>query len=58
MTWASNYLARFVKEEDGVTIVEMVIIIAVVLILLVPTLKNLGETENERLKEIETMISK
>ncbi len=53
-----GYLNRFVREEDGVTIVEMVIIIAVILILIIPTLSELGTAENDKLKELKDNISK
>ncbi|MFM1655032.1 pilus assembly protein [Brevibacillus sp. B_LB10_24] len=52
------YAGRFVKEEDGVTIVEMVIIIAVILILIIPTLGELGSAEDDKLKELKDKISK
>lgn len=53
-----GYLNRFVREEDAVTIVEMVIIIAVILILIIPTLSELGTAENDKLKELKDNISK
>ncbi|EJL25149.1 hypothetical protein [Brevibacillus sp. BC25] len=54
----ANYVKRFWYEEDGVTIVEMVIIIAVILIVLIPTLTQLGTAEDEKLKELQEKISK
>ncbi len=54
----SDYVKRFWYEEDGVTIVEMVIIIAVILIVLIPTLTQLGTAEDEKLKELQEKISK
>lgn len=53
-----KYLHRFYHEEDGVTIVEMVIIVAVILILIIPTLAELGTAEDEKLKELQEKISK
>jgi pilus assembly protein Flp/PilA len=58
MTTLQEYLHRFYKEEDGVTIVEMVIIVAVILILIIPTLAELGNAEDEKLKELQEKISK
>ncbi|WP_139492560.1 pilus assembly protein [Brevibacillus dissolubilis] len=55
---ASAYLSRFWQEEEAVTIVEMVIIIAVILILLIPTLAELGSTQDEKIKELKEKISK
>ncbi|MBY0089190.1 pilus assembly protein [Brevibacillus sp. M2.1A] len=54
----ADYFNRFWYEEDGVTIVEMVIIIAVILIVLIPTLTQLGTAEDEKLKELQEKISK
>ncbi|WP_409176579.1 pilus assembly protein [Brevibacillus fortis] len=54
----AEYVKRFWYEEDGVTIVEMVIIIAVILIVLIPTLTQLGTAEDEKLKELQEKISK
>ncbi len=54
----ADYVKRFWYEEDGVTIVEMVIIIAVILIVLIPTLTQLGTAEDEKLKELQEKISK
>ncbi|GEC93209.1 pilus assembly protein [Brevibacillus brevis] len=54
----ADYFKRFWYEEDGVTIVEMVIIIAVILIVLIPTLTQLGTAEDEKLKELQEKISK
>jgi len=53
-----SYAKRFWREEDAVTIVEMVIIIAIILILLIPTLQELGTAEDEKLKELKEKISK
>ncbi|MEJ8547124.1 pilus assembly protein [Brevibacillus borstelensis] len=58
MTLITDYIRRFAQEEDGVTIVEMVIIIAIILIVLIPTLQNLGSAEDARIQELETQISK
>jgi|GEM_PF-612249 len=58
MQAASEYVKRFFREEDGVTIVEMVIIVAVILILIIPTLAELGTAEDEKLKELKEKISK
>lgn len=58
MTIIGSYLKRFWQEEDGVTIVEMVIIVAVILILIIPTLASLGEAEDGKLKELQEKISK
>ncbi|CAM5778479.1 MULTISPECIES: hypothetical protein [Brevibacillus] len=58
MTLITDYIRRFAKEEDGVTIVEMVIIIAIILIVLIPTLQNLGSVEEARIQELETQLSK
>nr|WP_065067625.1 pilus assembly protein [Brevibacillus sp. WF146] len=58
LTFVHEYVRRFAREEDGVTIVEMVIIIAVILILIIPTLATLGEAEDAKLKELEEKISK
>lgn len=58
MAAITDYVKRFWYEEDGVTIVEMVIIIAVILILIIPTLTQLGEAEDEKLKELHEKISK
>lgn len=43
MSLIANFFQRFWSEEDGVTIVEMVIIVAVILILIIPTLASLGK---------------
>ncbi|QDX92006.1 pilus assembly protein [Brevibacillus laterosporus] len=53
-----HYAKRFWKEEDAVTIVEMVIIVAVILIFLIPTLVELRTTEDQKLKELQEKISK
>ncbi|QOS98563.1 pilus assembly protein [Brevibacterium sp. JNUCC-42] len=53
-----HYAERFWKEEDAVTIVEMVIIVAVILIFLIPTLVELRTTEDQKLKELQEKISK
>ncbi|MET3291361.1 pilus assembly protein [Brevibacillus fluminis] len=53
-----GYVQRFMREEDAVTIVEMVIIVAVILIVVLPTLQNLGSAENERLEEMESKLRK
>lgn len=53
-----SYFTRFLQEEDAVTIVEMVIIVAVILILIIPTLGELGTAEDEKLKELKDSISK
>ncbi len=53
-----SYLTRFMREEEAVTIVEMVIIVAVILILVIPTLGELGTAEDEKLKELKESISK
>ncbi|MFY0545781.1 pilus assembly protein [Brevibacillus sp. H7] len=53
-----EYLNRFIHEEDAVTIVEMVIIVAVILILIIPALSELGTAEDEKLKELKDKISK
>jgi pilus assembly protein Flp/PilA len=58
MEKALEYFKRFYREEDAVTIVEMVIIVAVILIVLIPTLVELGATEDEKLKELQEKISK
>jgi pilus assembly protein Flp/PilA len=58
MTTLRDYWRRFHTEEDGVTIVEMVIIVAVILILIIPTLAELGTAEDEKLKELQEKISK
>jgi pilus assembly protein Flp/PilA len=58
MTTLREYWHRFHTEEDGVTIVEMVIIVAVILILIIPTLAELGTAEDEKLKELQEKISK
>jgi pilus assembly protein Flp/PilA len=58
MSAVMNYLERFYREEDGVTIVEMVIIVAVILILIIPALAELGTAEDEKLKELKEKISK
>jgi pilus assembly protein Flp/PilA len=58
MQMAREYVKRFYREEDGVTIVEMVIIVAVILILIIPTLAELGTAEDEKLKELKEKISK
>jgi pilus assembly protein Flp/PilA len=58
MSIITQYLNRFWQEEDGVTIVEMVIIIAVVLMLVIPALQTLGEAEEAKLQEISDKISK
>ena len=58
MSVISNYFKRFWHEEDGVTIVEMVIIVAVILILIIPTLSSLGEAEDAKLKELQEKIGK
>jgi pilus assembly protein Flp/PilA len=58
MEKALEYAKRFYREEDAVTIVEMVIIVAVILIVLIPTLVELGATEDEKLKELTEKISK
>ncbi|MGE5702083.1 MAG: pilus assembly protein [Clostridia bacterium] len=52
------YAKRFVQEEEAVTIIEMVIIIAVILVVVFPTLKSLGEAEDARLKEMEGNLQK
>jgi pilus assembly protein Flp/PilA len=54
----TNYLKRFVREEDGVTIVEMVIIVAVILILIIPALADLGTAEDEKLKDLRQKLDK
>jgi len=53
-----SYVKRFIQEEDGVTIVEMVIIIAVILILIIPALGELGQVEDEKIRELKEKISK
>ncbi|RAP27200.1 pilus assembly protein [Brevibacillus laterosporus] len=53
-----HYAKRFWIEEDAVTIVEMVIIVAVILIFLIPTLVELRTTEDQKLKELQEKISK
>ncbi len=53
-----SYARRFVKEEDAVTIVEMVIIVAVVLIAVIPALVSLGETENSKLEQLKDGLGK
>jgi pilus assembly protein Flp/PilA len=58
MKMVREYVRRFLREEDGVTIVEMVIIVAVILILIIPTLAELGTAEDEKLKELKEKISK
>lgn len=58
MNYIVHYAKRFWKEEDAVTIVEMVIIVAVILIFLIPTLVELRTTEDQKLKELQEKISK
>ncbi len=58
MEAVASYVRRFLREEDAVTIVEMVIIIAVILILIIPTLADLGSAEDDKLKELREKISK
>ncbi|AYB40387.1 MULTISPECIES: Flp family type IVb pilin [Brevibacillus] len=58
MNYIVHYARRFWKEEDAVTIVEMVIIVAVILIFLIPTLVELRTTEDQKLKELQEKISK
>jgi pilus assembly protein Flp/PilA len=58
MELVKNYMTRFYREEDGVTIVEMVIIVAVILILIIPALADLGTAEDEKLQELTEKISK
>ncbi len=58
MDMVRNYAKRFLEEEDGVTIVEMVIIVAVILILIIPALAELGTAEDEKLKELTEKINK
>lgn len=58
MNNVTDYVRRFMREEDAVTIVEMVIIVAVILIVVFPTLQNLGTAENERLEEMESKLRK
>lgn len=58
METVKHYVKRFYQEEDGVTIVEMVIIVAVILILIIPALAELGTAEDEKLKELTEKINK
>ncbi|MGC5328626.1 pilus assembly protein [Brevibacillus sp. SYSU BS000544] len=58
MDLIQSYFTRFLQEEDAVTIVEMVIIVAVILILIIPALGELGTAEDEKLKELKDSISK
>ncbi|MDH4619812.1 pilus assembly protein [Brevibacillus sp. AY1] len=58
MSMITQYLKRFWQDEDGVTIVEMVIIIAVILMAVIPALMALGEAEEARLQEITDKLSK
>ena len=58
MELIKQYASRFYREEDGVTIVEMVIIVAVILILIIPALAELGTAEDEKLKELTEKINK
>lgn len=58
MSKVADYARRFMREEEAVTIVEMVIIVAVILIVVFPTLQNLGSAENERLEEMESKLRK
>ncbi|HZG16177.1 MAG TPA: pilus assembly protein [Candidatus Bathyarchaeia archaeon] len=58
MELIKHYASRFYREEDGVTIVEMVIIVAVILILIIPALAELGTAEDEKLKELTEKINK
>ncbi|AIG24528.1 pilus assembly protein [Brevibacillus sp. 7WMA2] len=58
MNYITHYARRFWKEEDAVTIVEMVIIVAVILIFLIPTLVELRTAEDQKLKELQEKISK
>lgn len=54
----TDYARRFFNEEDGVTIVEMVIIVAVVLLVVFPVLVDLGSAEKNRLEELEKNLAK
>ncbi|MDN9012682.1 Flp family type IVb pilin [Brevibacillus laterosporus] len=58
MNYITHYAKRFWKEEDAVTIVELVIIVAVILIFLIPTLVELRTAEDQKLKELQEKISK
>ncbi|MCR8987325.1 pilus assembly protein [Brevibacillus laterosporus] len=58
MNYITHYARRFWKDEDAVTIVEMVIIVAVILIFLIPTLVELRTAEDQKLKELQEKISK
>lgn len=58
MSTVTQYLNRFWHEEDGVTIVEMVIIIGVVLLAVIPALIDLGEAEDAKLQELKDKLSK
>lgn len=58
MSMVTQYLNRFWHEEDGVTIVEMVIIVGVVLLAVIPALVSLGEAEDAKLQELTDKLSK
>jgi pilus assembly protein Flp/PilA len=58
MSMVTQYLNRFWYEEDGVTIVEMVIIVGVVLLAVIPALVSLGEAEDAKLQELTDKLSK
>lgn len=58
MSMVSQYLKRFWHEEEGVTIVEMVVIVAVILMVVIPALVTLGQAEEARLEEIADKLSK
>jgi pilus assembly protein Flp/PilA len=50
-------LKRLVKEENGQGLVEYVLIIALVAIICMVVLRQLGNTANTKLDEIETEIA-
>ena len=58
MSMVAKYLHRFWHEEDGVTIVEMVIIVGVVLLAVIPALVSLSEAEDAKLQELTDKLSK
>ncbi|WP_400161805.1 Flp family type IVb pilin [Brevibacillus sp. TJ4] len=58
MSMVAQYVKRFWNEEDGVTIVEMVIIVGVVLLAVIPALVSLGEAEDAKLQELTDKLSK
>ena len=53
----TNYMNKFFKEENGQGLVEYVLLIALLVIVVLGVLSNVGSSTQERFQEIDDALS-